>query len=110
MDYSKMEGKKILVCGCGYRDKLVETGVIVGCDLDVGICVMPEGDLNGDPIIVWHGPLSPTLDERIKHKYNHELGRKSFNMLSKQLQSGYLSFPELVTFSTNRVPSCPFRA
>jgi hypothetical protein len=110
MDYSKMEGKKILVCGCGSREKLVETGVLVGCDPDVGICIMPEDDLNGDPIIVWHGPMSPTMDKYLKRRYNRELGRKLFNMLFKQLQSGYLSLPELETFSSDRVPSCPFRA
>ena len=114
-DWSKLEGKKILVIGCSKRIPVM-TGVIVGCDPDIGICIASVGET--EPWFVVPGPgLPATKDKPQEWK---ETRRLELEGIYHQLQSGYCSHFEdeindrriygKVTISSWSTPSCPFSA
>ena len=112
-DWSKLEGKKILVIGCSERTPVM-TGVIVGCDPDIGICIADLDNIK--PWFVVHGPESPSC----KHKPQEwkETRRLDLEGIYRQLQSGYFSRFEdeindrriygKITMPSFSTPSCPF--
>lgn len=114
-DWSKLEGKKILVIGCLERSPIM-TGVIVGCDPDIGICIARVG--KAKPWFIMHGPGLPAA----KHKPEEwkESRRLELEGIYRQLQSGYFSRFEdeindrriyaEITMPSFSPPSCPFSA
>lgn len=90
-DWSKLEGKKIIMLGCDNPNRVL-IGVIVGCDPDVGICIADPDNLK-NPWWVCKGPLAPGTRERRGDIWK-EKRREELKCIVKMLQSGYYSWWE----------------
>ena len=115
-DWSKLEGKKVLVIGCSEL-KPVMTCKIVGCDPDIGICMAQLDKIK--PWFIVHGPGLPTYKD--KSKEWKEARRLELEGIYRQLQSGYFShfedeindlrlYGKIAKSSFTVSPSCPFSA
>ena len=87
-DWSKLEGKKVIMFGCKSNKSKVEIGVIVGCDPDIGICIADVGKVK--PWFVVLGPSEPRVinDKDSTWKFQRKL---ELEAIYKMLQSGYYS-------------------
>lgn len=85
-DWSKLEGKKIIMLGCDDLNPVL-IGVIVGCDPDIGICIADPDDLK-NPWWICKGPLAPGVKERHEDTWK-ENRREELKCIVKMLQSGY---------------------
>ena len=114
-DWSKLEGKKVLVIGCSEL-KPVMTCKIVGCDPDIGICMANLNKI--EPWFVVYGPGLPATKDMSKEW--KEAKRLELEGIYRQLQSGYFSHFEdeindrriygKITVSSTVEPPCPFLA
>ena len=113
-DWSKLEGKKIIMLGCDDLNQVL-TGVIVGCDPDIGICIADPDDLK-NPWWVCKGPLAPGVKEKYSVSWKDNR-REELKCIVKMLQSGYYSGWEDANnelriwgkpHSSTKPLSCPF--
>ena len=117
-DWSKLEGKKVIIFGCHSNKSKVDIGIIVGCDPDIGICIANIGKVK--PWFIVLGPTAPTVvkqNKDITWKTNRKL---ELEAIYKMLQSGYYSRFEDYNneerifgyrhSTSGHVPACPFSA
>ena len=113
-DWSKLEGKKIIMLGCDDLNPVL-IGVIVGCDPDIGICIADLDDLK-NPWWVCKGPLAPAVREEWSDTWK-DTRREEMKCIVKMLQSGYYSWWEDTNnelriwgkpHSSTNFLSCPF--
>jgi len=94
-------GKKVLIIHDvemkNQNNNKVGTGVIVGCDPEIGICVAFPG-MEKNPWCVLNGPSSPDFKYSI---LTQEQSLKLNNFVLNQLKSGYISVPAIYTFMKN---------
>ena len=112
MEWSKLEGKKILVIGPW--ETPIHVCRVVGCDPDIGICMAELGDV--DPWFIVNGPESPV--NRRKSQKEKRLIRLELEYIFRQIQSGvfsrYLDSQYIKKlygedpYSFNPLASCPF--
>ena len=74
-------------------------GLVVGCDLDIGITIVAEHD-HDRYLFCCHGPLSPLrkdgrLDEEVPEKYNF-----LFGFVVAKIKKGVFIYKEIMDFAT----------
>lgn len=91
--WNKLIGKKVCVIDTDAYNKLgkiVFTGIIEGCDPDIGICITYE-EIPGRPFWISHGHLSPKNKDRHWSKERIESQAIIMETMYNQLISGYFS-------------------
>ena len=86
MNWSKLEGKKVMMIGCSDTEPVL-IGKIVGCDPDIGICIADVDKVK--PWFIVPGVAAPTCrkwTDKEARLINMEL-----EAIFKQLQSGVFS-------------------
>jgi hypothetical protein len=92
-DYSQYEGKEITIEDDGGYESHFYTGIVIGCDYDLGITIINKNDTKYY-LMCLNGPSSPQMTSRVR-KVQEEDYKIVFDAMIKGIKIEFLSANDL---------------